>query len=382
MKSEKTTERALLPGYLDEILSDPCNELVEKALDEGGVAIGYTCNFVPDVMLNAAGLFPLRLRAPGISGTEMADVYLSSVICPYTRSILEFALDRRYDFLGGWVFAASCDHMRRLYDNLDYLSDPGFVHILDVPHKRTDAALDWYEDELRGLAGSLSAYFGIQIDEDALGESVVERNRVMSLLRCIGEKRREVFPPLRGGEFHRLMLFALTSPLWLAEPLLRDYLESLERSEKKTGCRARLMVVGGQLDDPAFIDAIESQGALVVADRFCTGSMPGAEDILIEENPFRGTARHYLCRMRCPRMMEDFTSRVKEICDTVRRCNVDGVVLQGIKFCDTWGVEASPFVAALRAEGIPVLRLEREYRLSGEGQLRTRVQAFIESMGK
>jgi benzoyl-CoA reductase/2-hydroxyglutaryl-CoA dehydratase subunit BcrC/BadD/HgdB len=41
-----------------------------------------------------------------------------------------------------------------------------------------------------------------------------------------------------------------------------------------------------------------------------------------------------------------------------------------------------PLVTALRDNGIPVLKLEREYRLGGEGQLRTRVQAFLESMGR
>ena len=53
-----------------------------------------------------------------------------------------------------------------------------------------------------------------------------------------------------------------------------------------------------------------------------------------------------------------------------------------LKFCDLWGVDAMPLVTALREQGIPVLKLEREYRLGAEGQLRTRVQAFIESMGK
>ena len=61
---------------------------------------------------------------------------------------------------------------------------------------------------------------------------------------------------------------------------------------------------------------------------------------------------------------------------------MDGVVLEILKFCDLWGVDSVPLVSALRKEGIPVLKLEREYRLSSEGQLRTRVQAFLESMGK
>jgi len=81
-------------------------------------------------------------------------------------------------------------------------------------------------------------------------------------------------------------------------------------------------------------------------------------------------------------MMEDFDRRLKTILDTVEEFRVDGVVIEIIKFCDLWGVDAMPLVAALRKNGVPVLKLEREYAAGGEGQLRTRVQAFIESLGR
>jgi benzoyl-CoA reductase/2-hydroxyglutaryl-CoA dehydratase subunit BcrC/BadD/HgdB len=93
-------------------------------------------------------------------------------------------------------------------------------------------------------------------------------------------------------------------------------------------------------------------------------------------------AEHAFKKTLCPRMMEDFDRRLKTIIDTVREYRIDGVVIEIIKFCDLWGVDSMPMVAALRKEGIPVLKLEREYAPGGEGQLRTRIQAFIESMGK
>jgi benzoyl-CoA reductase/2-hydroxyglutaryl-CoA dehydratase subunit BcrC/BadD/HgdB len=120
-----------------------------------------------------------------------------------------------------------------------------------------------------------------------------------------------------------------------------------------------------------------------VADRFCTGSIPGL--IPIERDggdPMRILAEHSFKKTLCPRMMESFPLRLQTILDTVREYKVDGVVLEILKFCDLWGVDSVPLVSALRKEGIPVLKLEREYRLVGEGQLRTRVQAFLESMGK
>jgi benzoyl-CoA reductase/2-hydroxyglutaryl-CoA dehydratase subunit BcrC/BadD/HgdB len=143
------------------------------------------------------------------------------------------------------------------------------------------------------------------------------------------------------------------------------------------------MLVGGHLHDPEFIKIIESQGGLVVADRFCTGTIPGFKSIELNYgNPYKALAEHTFKKTLCPRMMEDFDRRLNTIIDTMQEYKVDGVVIEIIKFCDLWGVDAMPLVTALREKGIPVLKLEREYRLGGEGQLRTRVQAFIESMGK
>jgi len=119
-----------------------------------------------------------------------------------------------------------------------------------------------------------------------------------------------------------------------------------------------------------------------VADRFCTGSIPGLMPIEMKGDPFRSLAEYTFKKTLCPRMMEDFDRRLQIIIDTVKEYHVDGVVIEIIKFCDLWGVDAMPLISALRKEGIPVLKLEREYCLSGEGQQRTRVQAFIESMGK
>ena len=177
--------------WFSKLLDDPLNELVQKAMDEGQIPIGYSCSYVPDVILSVDGLFPVRMRAPGIAGTELADNYLSSVICSYTRSLLEFALDGRYDFLQGWVFAASCDHLRRLYDNLEYLRRPGFSRILDVPHKTGDAAITWYTEELQAFSPSIwRTTLALILGQMSLAKAIREHNRFNAILREIGEHRR------------------------------------------------------------------------------------------------------------------------------------------------------------------------------------------------
>ncbi|HQP30518.1 MAG TPA: 2-hydroxyacyl-CoA dehydratase family protein [Deltaproteobacteria bacterium] len=367
----------------ENLLESPQNELVEKAIDQGRIPIAYSCSFVPEALLMADKLFPVRLRAPGVAGTEIADNYLSSFVCTYARSLLEFAMDERFDRIRGWVFVPSCAHMQRLYDNLEYLKHPAFNHVLDVPRKVNADTLAWMAEELKNLADKLSSHFGVDMSEASLNKAMAEWNAFAAAVRTIGELRKRPNPPITGTEFHAIVMAALASPKDLIMPMIEEARAEIEKRQETAKFRARLMLVGGHLHDPEFIKVIESQGGLVVADRFCTGTLPGFRPIdLNGGNPYKTLAEYTFAKTLCPRMMEDFDRRLATIIDTVKEYKVDGMVIEIIKFCDLWGVDAMPLVTALRDKGIPVLKLEREYRLGGEGQLRTRVQAFIESMGK
>jgi benzoyl-CoA reductase/2-hydroxyglutaryl-CoA dehydratase subunit BcrC/BadD/HgdB len=367
---------------LDELLKSPQNLLVEQAVAAGRIPIGYSCSFVPEALLMADRLFPVRLHAPGVAGTELADNYLSSFICSYARSLLEFALEDRYDLIKGWVFVPSCAHMQRLFDNLEYLKKPLFNHILDVPRKVNEATINWQAEELRILSNRLASHFGVDMGEASLNKAINEWNTFAALVLSIGELRKRPDPPITGAEFQRVVMASLTSPKDLILPYINELHTEIEGRQGQKNYRARLMLVGSHLHDPEYIRIIESQGGLVVADRFCTGSIPGLEPIEPGGDPIRALAEYTFKKTLCPRMMEDFDRRLSTIIETVKEYKIDGVVIEIIKFCDLWGIDSMPLVSSLRALGIPVLKLEREYRLGGEGQLRTRVQAFIESMGK
>ncbi|MFH2065899.1 MAG: 2-hydroxyacyl-CoA dehydratase family protein [Pseudomonadota bacterium] len=368
--------------FFEDLLDDPANHLIETAADQEKIPIGYTCSYVPEVLLSVEPLIPVRVRAPHVPGTEIADIYLSSVICSYTRSVLELAMDDRYHFLQGWVFAASCDHMRRLYDNLKYLNPPEFLHILDVPHRQGAVSLSWYTDELNMLADRLSAHHPVRFTHEALSRAVWERNEFFALLASIGELRKHKHPPLSGTEFQAITLASLVTPRQTLLPKIQKFKESLSGRNGIFDYRARILLVGGQMDSLGYIRTIEATGGLIVADHLCTGSLPAMRPVSMNGDPMQSIAAHYLNRVSCPRMMEAFDSRMEEILKSVEEYSIDGVVIEFIKFCDTWGIEAGLMANALRKKGIPVLCLEREYQLSGEGQLRTRIQAFIESMGK
>ena len=367
---------------LQDIIDEPLNNWLDQAIADGKIPIGYTCSYVPRVLLSLDGLIPVRVRAPGTTGTEIADIYLSNVTCSYTRSLLELAMDDRYDFLGGWVFAAGCDHIRRLLDNLDYLISPDFTHIVDAPHRKGDAALDWYIKELEILLEKLADNFGVDTGKEAIQAAIIKQNRFYRSLQDIADLRKEKQPPISGTDFQRIMMASLTVPGEHMEKELHQIKDAVHRQKKISDFRARLMVVGGNIDDTDFIHTIETTGGLVVADRFCTGSLPGLAILDEENDPLVEIAEKTLSQTSCPRMMEDFSHRLRSIINTAHEYDVDGVIVEHIKFCDIWGIETSLLVDGLKEAGIPALRLERDYRQTGEGQLRTRIQAFLEKMNK
>ncbi len=374
--------RSDLPEVFADLVDNPAGTLVQEARGAGARAIGYTCSFVPEPLLSLPGLFPQRLRAPGCCGTPMADTYLSSVLCSYPRALLERALDGGFDHVDGWVFVASCDHVRRLHDNLAYLQEPPFHVMLDLPHKSDPPAVQWYADELRRLLRRLEDHFGVAVDDGTVRTAIVAHNEHLTRLRRLDVLREEATPRISGADFHKVLVAASTAPKDRLASTLEDLAARLRAQPLGNRPRARLMVAGSTIDDPTYLSVIESLGAVVVADRFCFGGMPGLSPLPLEEDPVLGLARHVLTSTQCPRMMGGARARAEYVLRVVRDRQVDGVILETMKFCDLWGVESRLVSDALREAGVPVLRVEREAAGGGEGQLRTRVQAFLETLGR
>jgi benzoyl-CoA reductase subunit C len=342
--------------------------------EKGG--IGYLCAYVPVELLSLGGLVPYRLRAPGCPGTDFADTYLGRVTCSYTRCLLEMAEEGKYDGLDAFVFATGCDHMRRLHDNLVYLKNPPRVINLDLPHKTTDEAVLWYAKELKRLAGFL------EVDASHLPAAIRQRNRLRALMSALDDLRERDYPPLSGSEMLAVTSGITTMSVDRGSNKLEELLGAARSSPGKSGYRARLLLVSSQLDDPAYVEVLERGGGLIVGEIGCTAASAFKGRVDEQAPPYQALAKRYLRRIPCPRMMEEHGTLFDAVRSLAKSRRADGVVLVAMKFCDTWGYASTLLSRKLRADGIPVLRLEREYILAGEGQIATRVQAFLESLGR
>ena len=134
------------------------------------------------------------------------------------------------------------------------------------------------------------------------------------------------------------------------------------------------------------IKLIEEQGALVCCDRFCFGSFPGRSEIVLndQEDALTQVCRHYIRNCQCPRMMsmDKVYGRKQYVADLAKEYGAEGILYQQVKFCDPWAYERTLGSSMLNLDfGYPVLSVDRPYNIaSSSGQMRTRVQAFVESI--
>lgn len=377
---------------LEKLLQEAHNELIRQATDRGEIAIGSVCSLIPEPLLNLPGCFSVRLRAPRTGSMEMGTYYMTSIMCEACRAILERAIEGGYQFLDCILAPDACAQMNRCVENIEHLrlcdKDGFFVTYADVPMKSDETALRHYVRQMRQyILEPLAERFHIDISDPALQKGVALHNRICRLLTDIGAYRAEQNPRITGYEFAVLCLASYCCPKEPLIPVLEETLEELgnRQPDSRPPYRARVVLAGSEIDDPELIRLIEEAGALVVADRFCLGAFPGREEIVLKEKEdiLTGICRHYMEGGQCPRFMN--TDKIRErhtyMDRLAKRFQADGIIYQQIKFCDYWGYERAYASRIMREEfGYPVLSIDRPYAVGNAGQLRTRVQAFVESM--
>lgn len=379
--------------YFEDLLQEANNELVRKGKDEGNLCLGYTCYFMPEVLLDLPGCFAVRLRAPKCTSPDMATYYMSGRTCHYGRSLLERALEGGFNFIDAQLATETCTVTCRFQEHLGYMDDvinnaTFKTEFTDVPFKKNENSIDHYEKQLKiHVLDFLEREFGVDVSDEAILKSIEINNEVNDIITEIGNYRKLDNPTITGYEFHVITLVSMVCPKYLIIDKLRETLEELKTREPddKPNFKIKVVLAGSENDDPDFTKLIEGCGALVVADRYCYGSLEARGHIDIEEgeSPLRAVARHYLLTSQCARFMEqrEMRNRKKVIADYAKEYKADGIIVASNKFCEYWSYERMiDSIVLPRDYGFPVCSIEKEYINTASGQLRTRFQAFVESV--
>ena len=378
--------------YFENLLQEANNELVQQAKAEGEHALGYTCYFVPETLLNLPGCFSSRLRAPRCESTDVATYYMTSRVCPYVRSILERAIEGGYNYLNALFGAECCASMERMEEHFFLINpvknDRFFVTQIDPPLKGDKTSYDYYKGQLKlKVVDQLAERYGVDTSDAAMRATIEKFNELCDVITEIGNFRKLPNPPITGYEFHVIQLVSEVCPHDLILPYLKETLAEIKKRkvDAKPWYRCRVALIGSEIDDLDMTRMVEDAGAMIVADRFCFGSTPGREVIELndEEDVLRQICRHYMETSECARYISDEkVHQRRETADRLaREYKADGIIYEQMKYCDYWGFERALASYIMNTEyGWPVLSIDRVYNNGYSGQLRTRVQAFVESL--
>ncbi len=378
--------------YFESLLENANNPLITQARQEGKLAVGYTCFHMPEVLLNVDNCFSVRLRAPNTGSMDIATYYMSNYTCEFCRALLERAFEGGFNFLDALAGVDACAEMNRCMENIEIQKlIPGekfFVTHADIPYKVEDFTITHYVRQIKNrVLARLEEVYGVDVSDGAIREAVERHNQVCRIITEIGDLRRLPSPPITGYEFHVLNMVTYCCPKYLILDKLRETLAEVKarQPDPKPWYRARVALVGSEVDDLGLTKLIEDAGAFIVADRFCFGSTPGREAIELNdrEDALTQVCRHYLEVSECPRFMsgEKIAQRRETADRLAREYGAEGVIFEQIKFCDFWAFERA-LASHIQAEeyGHPVLSIDRPYNARSSGQLRTRMQAFVESL--
>ena len=380
--------------YFENLLDSANNELVQQAKDEGMHPIAYTCYHMPEVVLNVDNCFSVRLRAPKTGSFDIASYYMSNYTCEYCRALVERAIEGGYNFLDAIAGVDACAEMNRCMENIELGAAPDmpnkkmFVTHCDIPYKVKDYTLKHYVKQIRNrFLNVLAETYGVDTSDKALRKAVKEHNEVCKIITEIGDMRKLENPPITGYEFHVLNLVTYCCPKSKILPYLKETLAEIKKRKvhAKPWYRCRVALIGSEIDDLDMTRMVEDAGAMIVADRFCFGSTPGREVIELNDTDdvLTQICAHYLKTTQCPRYMSQ--EKIQERRDTINRLatenGAEGIIYESMKFCDFWAFERALASHIMNEEyGWPVLSIDRPYMARSSGQLRTRLQAFVESL--
>jgi bzd-type benzoyl-CoA reductase N subunit len=356
---------------------------------EGKRMMGYLCAFVPVEMLTAAGFIPFRIKGDVNEPITKADGEMETIVCPLVRSCFDMVLKGKYEFIEGIVIPHACDSMCRTYEIWQYALGLPYSHLINTPHSTDDSSLDFYKAELNTFRRSLAKFAGRGISDESLKQAIRLYNQNRAKVAELYQLRKSSPPLVSGVEVAEVLVAAMSLPVEEATELIGSVIKEAKKRKVVPPKSARLMLVGAQVDNIAFINLIEESGAWVVADDLCPGARESLSPIDNTADPIDGIAERYMRKIYCGRTYRERQGSYQEYTEerfghigrSIKDFGVDGVVLYIYKYCDPYGFEVPQMKSYIESMGTPVLYLEDEYSMSSIGRLRTRIQAFLEMLG-
>jgi len=343
----------------------------------GGKVIGYFCTYVPEEILYAADILPVRILGSH-EPQDVSEPHIFAMFCPFCRDCLAQGLKGRFDYLDGITIAQSCLHIRQAFTSWDLHIPVDFKYYLPHPmHVQSPHAIPYLTEELKEFKKAVEEWIGKKITEEDLKQGIEIMNANRRLLQQIYELRKKPNPPMTGLEAMLMVISSQMTDKREHNKVLEELLQKLpSRSLDEPG--ERLMILGSEDDDTEFIAMVEDLGARIVIDEHCTGTRYFYEEVNTNGDALASIAERYVKRIACPSKDWPKRTRLNHIVKLAKEYDVQGAIVMQMKFCDPHELDTPAIKEALENDvGIPTIFLEFDVTVP-IGQFKTRVEAFLE----
>jgi benzoyl-CoA reductase subunit C len=371
------------------------SQRVRELKAAGKKIIGYPCAYIPLEMLTALDIVPYQTCGDMREPITEADRALPHSFCPVMRNYLDCALKGKDDFLDGMVTAHSCDPQEKTARVWESYTHYPYFHFIDIPITIRPEALEYLTSQLGDFRKTLEAFTGKELFKDRIEKAIKSHNRQRALVRELYELTKPS-PPLISGTETIQVLKALTSlPVSEGNDLLTEAInEAKKRSDGPKKQSARLLIWSSTLGDTDIMQVFEAKANVVMSES-CGGIRAYRGEVRLTTDPLEGLADYYLNEITCARTfreatpgetrkdyVRDLQSRFGYLKGIVRDWTINGAIMLLVRYCDPFAFEMPSLKDYFDSIGIPSTYIEYDYTVGALAPMRTRVEAFLETIGR
>lgn len=362
-----------------EYANDPYPSIRKYAKDTGRKVVGSTIADVPEEIIHAFGFLPVALIGTQ-KPLKKAPAKLPDNACSLARSNLELVMSYEGDLFDGFVLPQVCDTTQHLSDIWRINFPEKYVESFLAPRQADrPSARYWVKEEIERLIGSLSNWTGKTMQDENLKESIRVHNENKALLKEIYEIKRKNPATLTNKELFALIKLSMQVDKAEMNKSLKKIKDSLDQNAKSEGYTDVIMV-GITCDPPEIFDLFDEIKINIAGDTLITGSRYLQGIVPDNGGPVDALAARHFRRGFYSPIHDDVFKNFEEVKALYTATNAKAIVYVHIEFCESEEYDLPDLKNMIRKEGIPMHVVDTEYQTTSLSHVRTRLQAFFESL--
>jgi benzoyl-CoA reductase/2-hydroxyglutaryl-CoA dehydratase subunit BcrC/BadD/HgdB len=369
IKAQKEIEAITSSGYKE----------MASHLPKDRKAIGFFCPYVPEELLHAAGFLPFRLMGTPVKMSHV-QAHLPSNCCHLVKSSLESLLQGELDFLQGVIFSQTCDSMQGLADIWAHQRHfPIHFNLMIPTNLDSEHSRLYLKAEMERFKEFLESHSG-KMTPQRMKASIELFNRIREKLGEIYTRRRKGLTPWSGHFFAQIIRagYLLDRERYLE--LLNELLSVLPEKTEESENLIPVYLAGNMAHSESYFSLIEEAGAMVAHDDLCSGGRTLRLVVPEDVDPMEALTQRYFTSFFCPTKHKGSRAHEETLLGEVQKSGAKGVIFLLYKYCEAHYFDYPDLKTALESKGIPCLLLDVEDPSHSLGQLKIRLQAFVEML--